>query len=278
MAIFKCTFLFNGPTGPGAGGGASTETRVAGWSESLYLSATNVTVSTPQVLAFLNRRSLLLPDNSRITGVRIADVSAVGKAQLFAVNYPGPGGRPTDYPSIALLCTAGTSAGNNVRRFTIRSIPDDQVTFGEFTPDAGYLANLTNFFNIGLNGWSFKALDLSTANLPIVDITTGGLLTSTALYPGIAVGDEIRIYKTVPGATFQKTSLNATVLNFLPLTNQIQLLNWKLGACEGGSYRKLTYFYPPIDVTTVVASRIVTRKVGRPSIGFRGRRSKRRVM
>jgi len=54
--------------------------------------------------------------------------------------------------------------------------------------------------------------------------------------------------------------------------NTAQLVGWSFAASAGGKARKSVVIYPLIDGLNTVATRIVTRKVGRPFDQYRGRR------
>src|SRR5262249_23725523 len=59
-------------------------------------------------------------------------------------------------------------------------------------------------------------------------------------------------------------------------TISIDAPSWTFGSTTGGTVRVDAVVYPNVDSANTAAGRIVTRRVGRPFFGYRGRRSKRR--
>jgi hypothetical protein len=259
--------------------------RIGGWSESWYYNGTvaqalNV-AENPQpsgggfvVLPLFQARSFLLPTGATIVGARIGVVGPGGNTptQSLALQYVGQIGEG-DPPAMAILCKAQGLGVQNVRRFVLRGLPDANVTEGEYTPTQVFATLLGTFFQ-SLQFWQFRGRDLSQPTAKIVSITGAGLITfETAV--AYNINDFVRILKTrdatgnLRGGRFQVTAVG-------PGNNNITIANWNFGSTTGGSGRKDAIIFANVDINNVTVSRVVQKKVGRPFVQFRGRRSRRR--
>lgn len=284
MAIYKLTTLFQFTSAVSAP--TSPLHRTAGWSESWYANATSIqaviAAATGAAAAgsgswgfsgMWAQRAALLPIGTSIVGYRIQQVSPVGPSQAGALTWAGGSGYTADLPTSALLMRSPGIGANNIRRFMLRGIPDNQITEGEFQPSADYRTGV-NLFIGSLSGWLFRARDLSQPSIRIVSISAGGVVqTETPIT--YAVNNMVRILRTVDaGHNLRGGRFQVSVIG--PGTNTFTLNNWNYGATTGGSVRLDGVVYPTVDSANTNWSRVTTRRVGRPFNAWRGRRSKRR--
>lgn len=285
MATFKLVTLFN------MGTALSTPTapihRTAGWSETIYGNFASIQTllaeATRQVgggifggvvPGYWVARAQLLPLGASIVGARVQQVDVVGPVQTLALTYVGSQVREADIPQMALLIRAPALGANNIRRFTLRAIPDNQITEGEYQPSADYNVQM-NLFLATLANWAFRAKQQATTKFKIISITTTGLMT-TEMPAGFIVNQMVRITKARDaGGNLRSGRFQVSATG--PGTTVFQLLNWPFTSSTGGTvFGDQTIFYPAIDANNIGISRTVTRRVGRPFVGYRGRRSRRR--
>jgi hypothetical protein len=254
--------------------------RQGGWTESWYYPGVSVPAAraafgdASSVPNLCSARAAMLPLGASIVAQRYQVVApTVSPAQLTSFNYTSPGGVEGDYPQGALLCRVPALGASNVRRAILRGLPDSVVTEGEYTPSFGFGISLAGFFG-ALQPFAFRGRDLSQPVLKIINVTAAGVVT-TETNITLTVGQMVRVLKTqtsagsLKGGRFQVSAVG-------PGSNVFTLLNWALGATTGGSVRPDLVVYPMIDSGNISVSRVVTRRVGRPFVTFRGRRSTRR--
>lgn len=287
MPAFKLVTLFN--MGTAVSSPSAPVRRSAGWSESVYgnfassslvyaEAARQGTVwgGTSGFNGLWLSRAALLPLGAAIVGYRIQQVDIPNAPiQTGSLSYPGSAGILADIPQMAMLCTAKGVGVNNIRRFTIRAIPDGQVTEGEYKPTSDFQLSMGQYLST-LNNWAFRAKQQAVTKLRIISIQPNGDML-TELAPPFALGQMVRVTRSrdsggnLRGGRFR---VSATI----PTGDaQTRMVGWTYGLTTGGSVTAdQQYIYPAFDGTTTAIGRIVTRRVGRPFIGFRGRRSKRR--
>lgn len=265
---YKYTVLFQINTNPS---GTAKGVRIAGWSESVYADSIDLT----KFRNFQQIRALLLPSSGQVIGQRIQAVFPRGRAQATGSVFRPTIGSETDQPSTALLYSIRASGANNVRRGTIRGIPDANVQEGEYKPVNGYNYGVSAYLaELGNGFWKFPGRDLTVQPSPLVSVSEDGLATFSDV-SGLAPGDRIRITGAEDpfGNTYGGTFKVLTV----PTTVTARLNGWKSGAVEGGTWLDVTAktLYA-MDASTAEILRSVTKKVGRPFGGYRGRASKRK--
>lgn len=277
----KCTILFNLVTGGAAG---QTLQRQGGWTESLYADQPTIDQIRQNFfgqggnplfgnIALCPARAALLPTGAQIVGQRIQQVDPVGPTTSTGFVYPGGSGLATDVPQMGLLTTLPAVNVRNVRRWIIRGIPDARVVNGEYSPAAQFSNDISTFFTV-LGAWNFRALDLNAVGVDIINIDATGKVTSNGNSPFVQF-DVIQLNRvqtgngTVLSGKFQVATIG-------PNNNNFTLGNWTFGLCTGGRARKIAFIYPFIDAARIAINRVVVKKVGVPSIRFRGRRSKAR--
>lgn len=280
MAVFKMTTLFQYASG--ASNPNLPLHRTGGWSESWYATGNvnsdiinlfnGVGLAAGRV-GFWKARAVLLPVGTGIIGFRIQSVSPIGPIQTGALSLVGPAGQLADTPQTALLIRSPAIGANNIRRWTIRGVPDVQITEGEYQPGGSFGAGVPLMI-LELAGLQFRGRDLTQPSLRIVSITAVGLVNLEVPYTG-AVNDMVRILRTVDagknlkGGRFQVTAIGPG--------NSVTLNTWPYGATTLGSLRKDAVVYPQVDYLNTSVARVIIKKVGRPFVGYRGRRSKRRA-
>lgn len=251
---------------------------IGGWSEQWYWPNNNLS----QVLealrggwgdGLLQTRAALLPNGAAIIGFRIQEVMPRGVSQSFGETYPGTAGIAQDIPQMALLQRTPGLNAINVRRSTLRGIPDARVVEGEYTPSVAYEQAL-GAWRLILSDWRFRGRDLSQPNIEIVSITAAGLVR-TAVVHGYVVGDFVRISKTIDSNGISHSG-RFLVSAIGPLTSEFTASAWTAGATTGGTVRKDGVVLIQPDVNNITFPRILTRRVGRPFGQYRGRASRRR--
>lgn len=270
--IFQATSAISTPNSP--------VHRTGSWTESWYLngnsipSAISMAIQGPAGganLGIVPLRASLLGLGASIIGVRFQVVDPRGPSQVIAVNYVGTATLKQDIPQMALLVRCPSIGAANVRRFTLRGIPDQYVTEGEYTPDLGFTTAFLSYV-AQLTNWVFPGRDLSITPVEILAIDNTGKVTCWGNH-GYNVNDKVRILRTMDakhklqGGLFQVSGTGPTAIEFT-------VRNWVLGATTGGHVRKENKAYLQPDVANTSVSRVVTRRVGRPFAGYRGRQSK----
>lgn len=281
MATFKMTMLFNHVSGISSPN--QPLHRTGGWSESWYKDGNSVSdivaaftgtgVAAQAGVALGPARAALLPFGASITGIRVQSVVPAAPAQSIGILLPGQAGNLADVPQMAVLLACPGLGVNNIRRVALRGIPDAQVIEGEASYTGPYLGQLQTFIAL-LNSWKFRGRDLSQPLNKIVSITALGVITfeGNVTYSPL---DFVRILKAkdstgnLRGGRFQITVVG-------PNSNQVTIGGWPFGATTGGSARKDAVVYPLVDSANTKANRVVVKKVGRPFVAYRGRRSRKR--
>jgi len=262
MAVYKVTSIF----------GQSTRLqRQSGWSETWYLDASETAVVS-KADTLNKRRSGFLTRAASITNTRIQIIG--GRSRLLRTAYPGVLGADQDIPQMALSAVCAGQGVNNVKNFQLRGIPDGNVDGGEFQPTQGFQNAFAAFGSALVNeGFRFRAIDLSSAQVSIVGVTALGVfrLGGPLVFD---VGSFIQILRakntngvSVAGTYFVSAKVDAQNGTFL---------NWTGGTVElKGKARVKSYIYPLVAANTLEALQISTRKVGRPFNLYHGRATRR---
>jgi hypothetical protein len=278
----KCVIVFEQRTGAGSPAPFihyTPRVRVAGWTEHVWfqsdsltdcLAALNDTVYNGQY-SLCPTRAQLLPAFGSIIGVRLYQGGA-GKGQFFGLSFPGSAGE-SDAPSSALLCAAINNTAANVRRFTLRGVPDSQITDGAFTPDSTYASIVAAYFN-ALSNFSFLGLQPVT-KYPVASVSNAGLVTLSV--PNVFPISAFITFTGCLNGVGNRVGGKFMVSTVGPLANQFTVADWTNGDTTGGSVSQPTkalFAFGGNSFTNV--ERLVTRRVGRPFEQFRGRKSRRR--
>jgi hypothetical protein len=282
MALMKCVIVFQqtstpGPAFPGINYAAVA--RTGGWTESFYIdpaypiSQYLIGPRGDNFPPILPSRAAILSNSAAIIGVRLYGATG-GRGSFFAANYPGSAGGG-DQPSAALLMSYLDPTSGNVRRWTIRGVPDDQIVGGEFEPSFVYAGLVRTYMDSLTNtNFVFKSRANQTS---VFNIAANGLVSLTANNP-YAVGAQVVVQNALDtnglrrGGEFQISAIG-------PLQNQFTIPAWPYGLTNGGTIYQKGRTSANVTGTNLNMSveRVTTHKVGRPFAGYRGRRSRRRV-
>jgi len=269
----KCTLLCQlstNPSGASVGG-----PHIAGWSESLYTNVA-IDIAKARFQDVCNSRASLLPPSAAIVGQRY---QVVGGGSTTALNR-FPGTAPvTGIPQKALLCTAQAAGFANVRRFSLRGIPDDWIVEGELKLNAAFNARFANYrASILANGtFVFRARDLTAVEQRIVSIDATGLVKTFAEIGAIAIGDTVILKNVVTTNGISRGGRYRVTAVVNPANSkEFTIAGWALDVvADSGTAARYAIVYPG-PITAVDYARAVSRKVGRPFEQYRGRSSRRR--
>lgn len=265
MPAIKHTMLIEQITGSET---LATAQRVGGWSESWY-SPTFVPQTFNRLCA---RRAAMLSSSARIVGQRYQQVDPAGPSSTGATVFTGNVGLAADIPQMALFCRCRSTGVRNIRPFYIRGISDPRVQFGEFVTDPVFAAAFTAFVQqLKRDTWSFRGRDFDQPRVPVFQISSSGVFTLTQDLT-FAVGDLLQ-FNRVKNVAGRFVSFKGYVTNRVDARNGT-VAGYPAGGTTGGKCGKVVPIYPV--VSDVEQNRIVTRRVGRPFTGFRGRRSAKR--
>jgi hypothetical protein len=168
---------------------------------------------------------------------------------------------------------AGTATGQpNSSRFTLRGIPDSQMTRGEYQPDSGYKSLVTQFCNqLSNNAWAFLGRDLSKPSQKVMSIA-GNVVTLQGAIGAVAMTDYMRFRRVYDdlGKPVTGSFLIQTIVG-----NAYTLAGFDGATLTAPSGTARVDAIRLCDFGTVAPSRAVVRKIGRPFASYRGRQSKR---
>lgn len=262
MPTFKLTTLYQS---------ATTSNRVGGWSETVYQTATSLAVAQSAAAAYALFRTPLLPNTSLCVGSRVSQVDSPGVSTSEIFNRPGTAGVLTDAPQMALLIRI-LSANGSRRNFMMRNLPDARVVSGEYVP-VDTFTQVLNAFLSRLTSYQLRTRDKTVPIVSLVGVTDDGLVT-TATDFGPVAGGFVEFYRTrdIYG---QKIKGRFPILGTpTPTQTVFKVGNWRGIAVDRGAVRKVVFTFSNITATQIVRS--VVRKVGRPFVGYSGRRSRGR--
>jgi hypothetical protein len=258
--------------------------RIGGWSETWYFPGTSLTSAmnffqgASFTLGFglpgwCQYRAALLPNGAAIIGQRYQQVSPTGATQTTAQLFPGSSGFAADIPQQAVLIYTPAVGVNNIRRSTLRGIPDTWIVEGELSVP-GSLGNPFAPFFSQLANFQIRCRDTTQPTFTILSMTAAGVLT-TELPHTIVAGQMVRILRTktidgdLLGGRFMVASTG-------PGNNVLTLMNWTPAeATVGGRVRVDAIAYNFVNAGACQVGRAVTRRVGRPFSSYRGRRARR---
>jgi len=272
---FQSTIIFQMSTAPTDRAAATVHT--GGWSETFW-SGSPFDATSVFFQALLTARAAMLPKQASIVGYRFANFDFVGNkiyplgSTTGRLQKAGNAGFETDIPQMALMLSGAASGAPNQSRFALKCIPDGQVLQGEYQPTTAFRAHVSNYALTVVNGaWRFIGRDLSQPSQRVQSIV-GQVVTLSGLIGAVVGTDYMRLNRVhdtlgnpVTGTYRIVAHDGAGVYTVQGMPN-VTVLN-------SGSARvdKITTY----QYASVVPSRIVTRKVGRPSEAYRGRASKR---
>lgn len=263
-----------------------------GWSEATWL-----TQAIPNLANYLTGwaqiRAVLLPKQAAIVGARMANYTISGNKLLpggtntYKFLYDGNAAYSTDVPQMALECSGAAVGAPNANRFTLRGTPDVEVQFGEYQPDVNYAASVSNYLGFltgnqhvttyPATGFIGRVLNNTVARIQSVTpvVIQGIQCMNVLLSQDIGARpnqDYLRFHRALDQAG------NPIKGSYL-VTNQVGLLYTLQGTPNQTAVKPSgTARVDLINLFTYSAintSRIVVRKVGRPSQAYRGRASNR---
>lgn len=246
--------------------------RIGGWSESWYFDGsydtTLAALNGPGKLCEL--RAALLPIGGQIVGQRLQQITpTMGPTAPYAKIFPASSGYETDVPSMCLQINCPATDRVNTKRFLMRGLPDSMVVKGEYQPKPDYKPALQAFIS-GLAGWRFRGTDFTNDLIEIDTVSAlGEVVTKTphGIPPGATV--KIKMVKQ----TLNDLSVGGTfVVGQSPTTTTFTVFSWPYLAGKGGKVRRYEVTYPAVSTTLSDVYRVTTRKVGRPSGQYVGRR------
>jgi hypothetical protein len=278
----RITMLFEVTTSPQ--NRSTAVARTGGWSESFW------SASDPSALVnfrtFLGgARTILLPLAASLVGFRVSSYTIAGNrlvpgtSQTAKIFGPGSPSFTVDAPQISLELNGQGVGVLNTNKFRIGCIPDEVVQQGEFAPTPFFAAALTNYQQVLLGvtpagnfaPLGFIGRDLTQPSVRIVGIAAN-VVTTFGPVPGIVNGSTfIRFHRAydVDGLPIKGTYLvtAGAGTNALTLTGFTGQTMTK----PSGLVRLDALAFQAFQFTTVGAT--VVKKVGRPFVGYRGRRS-----
>jgi len=267
----KCTMLFEATTNFGSTNGRS---RQAGWSESYYTSP--LSSNTALVRAFhtlCESRARLLPEGAFIVGQRYQEVDPVGASSTGSKEFPGGTALPADHPGLAMYLRMPAVDSRNFSPVSLRCMPDNRIVKGEYDKEVAYHQALVNFLKkLNSSIWRFRGRDLSQVSYPLIEIADNGTFVTEGATP--LLGNQmVRVLRT--NLTNGKQRGGRYKISSMISASSGILLNWDLGDTIKGKIRLDAEVFPQYGTVSDPKPRIVTRKVGRPFSGFRGRASAR---
>jgi hypothetical protein len=287
----KVTLKFQMPTGTSA---QSPLSRMAGWSESfwhpsnehgLVKEALTLQAAGNAPQSPLQRRRAILPPAALIVAYAMQSYNQVGPklipvggAEVIEVtDGRGTWPRLNDIPGMSLILDFAHMDHSTRTQTTIRGVPDDEVTGGEFDPVEGeYRTAVSNYMlYLGVN---FGSIIIDRRNHPkhkIATISGDGLVTGLLPIAGINPNQWVSILRSrddcgrLRGGYFQVQAV-------VGINLQLQLSGWHWGETRGGTLILHERVWARYNWDRSNIGRAVPRKVGAPFAKFVGR-SRRRL-
>lgn len=262
----KVTLVFSQSTNKG--GTTVNAVRVGGWSESYYWPDEVMANALVAGRTLANFRCGMLTSAGFITGIRFQQVAPLGPSQSLQVNIPGQFNIQADLPQMALQLNVPGVGVRNIARLKIRGIPDGRVVEGEFQTTQNFTQGINDFVSY-LNGFRFRGRDLTKSAFPLISVGADGTFFAED-DTNLTAGMMVRVMRTrfadgtFRGGRFQIASMTG-------LRSGV-LRNWIGVAVIGGKIRQDANGFFQYRVSEFTIGRISTKKVGRPSTGFVGRR------
>jgi hypothetical protein len=251
-----------------------------GWTESVWAS-----VDTSQVQrAFdllLTRRRTILPPQASIVGYRVQNYTIAGNklipggARSGSLQNPGNSALACDLPQVSLdikLFNPSRVAGS---RYVIRGMPDTCMINGEYQPTSSFAGLVTQFANQFTNGiWIIIGRDRTQPAQRVVGLN-GASVDVDALIPGVGAEDFIRFLRVYDDSGNPVKGVFRVTAAPVGLRYVVAPAPNRLLTGASGLVRKDAIGIAAITEWEVSRARV--KKIGRPSQGYRGRRSKVRM-
>jgi hypothetical protein len=261
--------------------------RTGGWSEGFWVNG-DPNVFLPLWSSVQIARARMLPAQASIVGTR-AQAYTISQNKLLpggtssgTVLVPGNPAYPCDVPQMNYELPVSGSGVPNSSRLMLRGIPDQFVTTGEFAPTRAFGSAIQAYIDaLRQNGFAAGWIGRNLVNGAVRVISykppvgaNPGLLTTDAPIPGFANGNFVRFHRVRDDAgnpvkgSFSASSIGGNQYNLA--TGPAQTVTQPSGTIRLDQLAFINY-------GTFNTGEITVRKVGKPTKGFRGRRSKSRV-
>lgn len=285
--IYKFTLIFSFTPNTQLEGIASPG-RQGGFSESYWIGRPT---TLNERLAWADARGALMAEDVAIIGYRENKYSYTsnkltpGATTVGALFRPGGQLISTNSPDDALRILAVTAVTNHNWTFFIRAIPDNQIASGQYIPGVQFKGDLGKYLDMlktgGQIGQNIKWLgrDPTTPKVRVLswNLEAGKLVVGGNL--GVANGTDFIRFNRVYGSAGQPIKgsylVTASVIN-PDFTVTYTLQNGPAGsvATPSGTCRKDQIAVA--DIQTCAVRTLGERKAGRPSLAYRGRRTRSR--
>lgn len=274
MAYYKCSLVLSVVTTPTQAQVSSPH--AGGWSEQFWRNGDALTLQQAQLIA--QARANMLPRQCQVIGMRqqlyqiVGNILRPGGSAIYTIVRPGASNWNVDVPQACLNLVLTAAGSANKGRYTLRGLPDDVVENGEFAPDNAFTLRLTQWRQLlASNGIGFIARDLAAVTTDVLgSATVNVVVRSTA---GLAANDYVRFLKvhnlageSVEGSFQVGAIVDGTQFTTIPALAET--------LAQGGKVRKDLLVF--LATSEVGVGRVGVRKIGRPSSGYRGRRSRMR--
>jgi len=243
-----------------------------GWTEGHWLSA-NVGATDARIDRLILMRKAMLPVGVRITGVKIALYTISGNKLLpggtSAAKKVGVSSQPRtcDMPWVALEFSGSVAGAPNASRFTTRGMPDDQFKGGEYQPNDDFKGQVTAFRGqLIADAWGFVGRNLTLPTARVMSIANSQVVLDGSV--GGARLDFLklnRVYDDNGNPVKGSFPIVSVVDNVYTVSGTLPTITRPSGLARIDQVAFMAY-------AGVTVGRVVTKKVGRPSESYRGRR------
>lgn len=289
----KLTLLISVTTDPTNRAAAAAHS--GGWSESFYWQQ-NTFLQQGDFQLWANARATLLAAECSVTGYRQQNFTIQGNRLLpgggatGVVLAPGTMGANVGPPQSSLMVSFTITGQPQSVRHKLAGLPESMISNGEYQPTPAFAANVTKYISFvtgNTQNSPFKAAgitrDLTQPSCQVSSIVPGADNTAviTTLSPtGTAVGGFIRLHRV-------KDTAGDPVIGVWPVTVVTPGAGTMVAYTVTGYLTAQAVTKPnglarnDLLVVNSLAggtpNRLVVRKIGRPFVQYRGRRSKRPV-
>jgi hypothetical protein len=284
MAVYRNSLLMAITTNPANKVSASPHS--GGWSESFWLNGSTFLPAGWQKWAAV--RAAMLPSTASVIGFRVQTYTIAGNkllpggSSVGKLNVPGTTLYTSDLPQCALELSFSLAGATNSIRSRLASIPDEQISQGEYQPTGPFMAAVQAYiaFVVGTGGgqpFAGVVRNLSLASARVFSLAG----TTLTIAPGStlnAPGQYVRFHRVYDDNGNPVKGSYLVTAAVVGANNTVLTLAQNLGQTitkPNGLVREDLLTVQNINAGTV--GRALVRKIGRPFASYRGRRSKQRV-
>lgn len=254
---------------------AAAAARSGGWTEGHWYNLV-VTPGEEGITQLATFRARMLPIQAAIVGFRIALYTIAGNKLLpggtsaGALQFPGNAVYTANLPQDSLQLSGFSESSPNTDHFNLRCLPDEVTINGEWAPTTGFRNALTNFTSQLINSGAGFVGRVKSNPLIAVNGYGAGVVQCAAAIPGAVVGSSLRFLRVyddegVPiKGSYVITAISGN--NYTIANGPAQITNKPNGNVRLDQVAWFKY-------GTINPARTAVKKIGRPSIGYRGRRS-----